>query len=71
MASKAFICPRCGQLHILKADIFMDGVSGNIVDSNGKRTTFIDPTAEHHCEKCIDDILKEAMYNATNWRGLA
>lgn len=46
-------CATCGEKFTAEADYILPGVQGFVINSKGKQVTFLDPTAEHHCEECI------------------
>lgn len=41
-----------------EADYILPGISGFAINNSGEQVTFIDPTAECHCERCIREALK-------------
>lgn len=48
-----FKCRECGNEFEIEADHFVDGVSGQIVDSKGILHTFVDPTTDKLCDVCL------------------
>lgn len=51
-------CATCGATFIDEADYIIPGVSGFATNNSGEQVTFIDPTAECHCELCIREALE-------------
>jgi len=54
-------CATCGGKFTAEADYICPGVNGFVNTKNGEQVTFIDPTAEHHCETCIQEALNTAV----------
>ena len=51
-------CATCGATFIDEADYILPGISGFATNKSGEQVTFIDPTAEHHCELCVREALE-------------
>lgn len=50
-------CSACGVKFPAEADYITPGVQGFVVNSKGERVEFIDPTAEHHCDDCLQEMV--------------
>lgn len=50
-------CAKCGVRFAAEADYILPGVQGFVINSKGEPVTFLDPTAEHHCEECIREAI--------------
>lgn len=57
--SRELPCPRCGKMHLVKADYFTPGISGTIVNSKGVPVVFVDPTEPPMCDDCVEEAIKK------------
>lgn len=54
-------CATCGEKFTAEADYILEGIEGFATNREGKLVTFLDPTADHHCDDCVAKVIENTI----------